>query len=116
VASTYEAKRLGVTTGTPSREAKRMLPKNAVFLPPDMGFYGRMSEKVFSCLAEYVDELEQFSIDEAFIVLPPSLAYDEFSASLYVDFVQQKLYKRTGLPISFGVAPTRLLAKTFAKL
>ncbi len=116
VASTYEAKRFGVTTGTPSREAKRMLPKNAVFLPPDMWFYGRMSEKVFSCLAEYVDELEQFSIDEAFIVLPPSLAYDELSASLYVDFVQQKLYKRTWLPVTFGVAPTRLLAKTFAKL
>ncbi len=116
LAATYEAKRYGVSTWAASREARRILPKEAVFLPPDMWFYGRMSEKIFSCLAEYVDELEQFSVDEAFVILPPSLAYDETSATLYADYVQNKLYKRTWVPVTFGVAPTRLLAKTFAKL
>lgn len=71
---------------------------------------------MFSCLSEYVQEVEMFSIDEAFVLLPPFGENDEISYHLYVEFVQKKIFKRTGIPVTFGVAPTRLLAKTFAKL
>lgn len=116
IACTYEAKVKWVGTWTPSREAKRILSKDAVYLKPDMGYYGRVSANVFSCLSEYVQELEMFSIDEAFVLLPPFVDSDELCYHLYVEFVQKKLLKRTGIPVTFWVAPTRLLAKTFAKL
>lgn len=94
-ASTYEAKARGIKTGTPSREAKRLLGDDLVLIAPDMKFYGQMSQKIFSCLAEYVDQLEQYSVDEAFVALPSSFVEDEMTATLYVDYIQQKLYQRT---------------------
>jgi DNA polymerase V len=66
-----------------------------------MGYYGRVSANVFSCLSEYVQELEMFSIDEAFVLLPPFADNDELSYQLYVSFVQNKLLKRTGIPVTF---------------
>ncbi len=116
IACTYEAKYKGVGTGTPTREAKRLLSKNAVYIQPDMGYYGRVSEQVFSCMSEYVLELELFSIDEAFIQLPPFCDNDELAFRLYAHYLQDQIKKRTGIPVTFWVAPTRLLAKTFAKL
>lgn len=81
-----------------------------------MGYYGRVSAKLFGCLAEYGEALEQFSIDEAFLLFPPFGEHDEISYHLYALYVQQQLFKRTGIGVTFGVAPTRLLAKTFSKI
>ena len=78
-----------------------MLSKDAVYLKPDMGYYGRVSANVFSCLSEYVQELEMFSIDEAFVTLPPFAECDEISYELYTLFIQNKLLKRTGIPVTF---------------
>jgi nucleotidyltransferase/DNA polymerase involved in DNA repair len=127
LASTYEAKAHGVTTGTPTREAKRVLGNSAIFLPPDMAYYGRVSAQVFTCMAEYGDLLEQFSIDEAFLRLPPLSVCEGITPEVtafnrqkayedYLVMVQAKIRQYTGIPFTFGAAPTRLLAKTFAKL
>lgn len=52
LAATYEAKRFGIYTGMPVREAKKILPKTTVFLPPDMRRYGMVSQRVMLFLKE----------------------------------------------------------------
>lgn len=67
LASTYEAKRRGVKTGTPAWEAKRILGSDAVFIRPDMNYYQETSKKVMELLKEESNDIEVYSIDEAFI-------------------------------------------------
>ena len=67
VAASYNAKYLGITTGTPIWEAKRILPKEkAYFFTPDIPYYAQVSEKLMKLLAYYSEAIEVFSIDEAF--------------------------------------------------
>ena len=69
--------------------------------------YGDMSQRVMQTLASTVPEIEQYSIDEAFLNLTGMRNVTTAFAESIVDRV--KLW--TGIPISIGIAPTRTLAK-----
>ena len=53
VAASYNAKALGIKTGTPVWEARKMLPKNAVFLSVDMAWYAKISRRLMDFLSAY---------------------------------------------------------------
>jgi len=66
IAASVEAKRWGITTGTPVWEARRLYPK--IFLikthPDRYRYYTRRFLQVFE---DYTDMVEKYSIDEAFL-------------------------------------------------
>jgi DNA polymerase IV len=66
IAASVEAKRWGIKTGTPVWEARKLYPK--IFLtkthPDRYRFYTARFLKVFG---DYTDDVEKYSIDEAFI-------------------------------------------------
>ena len=67
VAASYNAKYLGIKTGTPIWEARRMLPiDKSYFFPPDIPYYASISDKLMNILMNYSEKVEVFSIDEAF--------------------------------------------------
>lgn len=67
VAASYNAKYLGIKTGTPIWDARRMLPiDKSYFFPPDIPYYASISEKLMNILMNYSEKVEVFSIDEAF--------------------------------------------------
>ena len=60
----------------------------------------------------FVPEMEVYSIDEAFLRLDKHYGKDPYFAS----DIQLKVLKRTGIPTSHGIAPTKTLAKVANKI
>lgn len=78
--------------------------------------YGDISQRVMSLLTAMAPEIELYSIDEAFLKFPGSLSEEEIG-TLSVN-MRKILKKWVGIPVSFGIAPTKTLAKVavdFAK-
>lgn len=105
-----------------SREAKAFIPMGApVFqyeevirkhdirvFSSNFALYGDMSNRVMSILSGEAPEIEVYSIDEAFL---------KYGKSPYMDFTQEgirlieKVKRSTGIPVSIGIAPTKVLSK-----
>ncbi|NIQ94633.1 MAG: DNA polymerase IV, partial [Desulfuromonadales bacterium] len=63
-AGSYEARRFGVHSGMPLRQARQLCPK-AVFLPVDLPAYRRVSLRIKALLRELSPVIEDLGIDEA---------------------------------------------------
>jgi DNA polymerase-4 len=62
----YEARKFGVHSAMPSREAFRLCPQG-VFVPPDMDRYMEASAKVFAIFDRYTPLVQGLSCDDAFL-------------------------------------------------
>lgn len=98
------------------REAREILGRRGIFLKPDMRHYAHTSRKVMACLREFSPRVEVASIDEAFLDITHLAERHAREFELVAAHIQQNILTYTGVPISIGIAPTRLLAKTFAPL
>lgn len=110
VAKSYGAKALGVSTGMPVWEARKVAPQ-AVFLAADFHYYGQMSEKVFSILRSYSPGIEVYSIDEAFMDMNGIRRLWHKSFCQLADDIRLSVWRETGITVSVGIAGTRTLAK-----
>lgn len=70
--------------------------------------YGNMSSRVMTIIEDHVDEIEPYSIDEAFFKLNNT---SPEKAELIGRRIQKDILKQLGLPVSVGIAPTRALSK-----
>lgn len=70
--------------------------------------YGDMSSRVMTIISKYVDDIEPYSIDEAFFKLENVSAQE---AELIGKQIQKEIMKQLGLPVSVGVAASKALAK-----
>ncbi|MBH60023.1 MAG: hypothetical protein CL907_02495, partial [Dehalococcoidia bacterium] len=71
-------------------------------------FYGDMSDRVMESLEMLTPKLEIYSIDEAFIKTDSVSFGDVFKDVINI---RKKIIKWTGIPMSFGIAPTKTLSK-----
>lgn len=67
-AASYEARRYGIRSAMPSREASARCP-HAIFVPVDMDKYRAVSVQLFELLETFTPHIEPLSIDEAFLDL-----------------------------------------------
>ena len=109
VSRSNEFKALGIPMGTPyfqlrAREASGEL----CFCSSNYELYGDMSRRIISILREEAVDVEQYSIDEAFI-FPPTTAAADYAA--YGRRVRAKILCWVGIPCGVGFAPTKTLAK-----
>jgi DNA polymerase-4 len=104
--ASYEARAFGIDSAMPMSRARSLCPQ-AVVIPPDMARYREISTKVWSMVRERFDTVQQAGIDEAYVDLSrvekPLTAMKEVVA---------KVEAETGMYISVGVGPNRLIAKT----
>ena len=108
VSRSNEFKALGIPMGTPYFQLKdRERSGELVFRSSNYELYGDMSQRVVAVLREEAVSVEQYSIDEAFIV-PPTCETD---LEAYGRRVREKVLRWTGIPCGVGFAPTRTLAK-----
>lgn len=115
VASTcsYEARKYGVHSGMPLRQCYRLCPQ-AVFVRGNYHIYQAFSEKFFRILREYTPDVEEASLDEAYL---------EFTrcGHLYPSFteaakeIKRRVEKELGLGVSVGAASNKILAKLATK-
>ena len=136
VARSNEFKALGIAMGTPYFQLKnRERSGELVFCSSNYELYGDMSRRLISILREEALDVEQYSIDEAFIEPPVRAAgvgelgtYPPSEASRrrrcpsrggngeewFLDYgkrLRAKILRWIGLPCGIGFAPTKTLAK-----
>lgn len=113
IARSNEAKKLGVPMGAPAFQCKEMFAQyKVIVLSSNFALYSDMSSRVMHVLAEAAQEIEVYSVDEAFLTFPEALAAPD--AAYYTEYartIKHDVYKKVGLPISLGMGPTKTLAK-----
>lgn len=109
MAASYEARLRGVRSAMGGRQALRLCP-DAIVVPPRMGTYVRASKEVFAVFADTTPNVEQMSIDEAFLDVA-GLRKIRGAPSTIAAGLRAAVRERCGLPISVGVARTKHLAK-----
>jgi len=108
IARSEEAKQIGVTMGSPLFKISDLLEQNeAEIFSSNYALYGDMSWRVMNLLHNFTPEVEIYSIDEAFLNLEPR----KHSLSNLAHSIREKMYKWTGIPVSIGIAETKVLAK-----
>jgi DNA polymerase-4 len=115
VASTcsYEARKFGVHSGMSLRNAFKLCP-HGVFLRGNYQVYQTFSDKFFGILHEYTPDVEDTSIDEAYLDLTRCRPlYRSFSAAARE--IKARVERETGLKVSVGVGPNKILAKLATK-
>jgi len=111
IASSIEAKRLGIKTGTRTYEAKRLCP-SIIFTPAHFREYLEVSKKFLNICKDYSPFVELFSIDEVFmdISLTEHLFKDKYEI---VTLIKKRIREEIGeyITASFGISHNKLLAK-----
>jgi DNA polymerase-4 len=113
-AVSYEARRYGIRSAMPSREAGRRCP-HAVFLPPNGRRYQEVSQQVFRILERFTPFVEPLSIDEGFMDVTGSRQLFGSGREIAVK-VRAAIRGETGLTASVGVAPNKFLAKIASEM
>ncbi|HEU4976582.1 MAG TPA: DNA polymerase IV [Baekduia sp.] len=108
--ASYEARRFGVGSAMSAAEARRRCPQ-AVNIPPDHQAYAEVSRRVWDLVRERLDVLQQAGIDEAYA----DLTGVERPIPLLRGLIA-RVREETGIQISAGVAPNRLVAKIASDL
>jgi len=112
VAMSPEFKALGIARGTPYFQLKDRESRcdgddgGLVFRSSNYELYGDMSRRIVSILREEAIAVEQYSIDEAFIVPPETVKLEAYGIAL-----RKKLLRWVGIPCGVGFACTKTLAK-----
>lgn len=110
IAASYEAKAKGVKTGMTLRDALKLAP-NALRIPSDFQETGLASQQIESVLANVCPRIEQMSIDEWFLDLSTAVGGIPRDLTAWAMNVRKEILNMTGLSVSVGVAPTKILAK-----
>lgn len=116
VSRTDEAKALGIQMAGPYYQHKKEIEKNnvAVF-SSNYHLYGDLSWRVMETLRILSPHVEVYSVDESFLDLT---GIDESKLYDYAIFLKHTTELWTGIPVSIGIAPTKVLSKVanrFAK-
>ena len=111
----YEARVYGIRSAMPISEAWRRCPAApfgpATYIRGTRGLYSRASKKVMNILRGPASLFEQASIDEAYLDVTESVDGDWDAAMALAKSLQQEIQTSLNLTASFGIGPTRILAK-----
>lgn len=113
-AASYEAKARGVERGMRLFEAKKVCP-DAVMLPSDYETYSLFSLRMFEILRRFSPDVEEYSIDEAFVDLTGLRRSFHGSYGIIAQKMQKSVEKELGITVSVGVSLTKVLAKIGSK-
>lgn len=104
----YEARAYGVHSAMPTRQALKLCP-HAIVLRGSHGRYSEASHQVTKIIDETVPLYQKTSVDEFYIDLTGTDKYhDPYKIA---GDLRQRIMRETGLPISFGMASGKTVAK-----
>jgi DNA polymerase-4 len=107
-ACSYEARKFGVHSAMPSAKAKQLCPQ-AIFVKGTRGEYSRYSRWVTEIIASRAPLFEKASVDEFYLDLTGMDTF--FDPLQWTVELRQQILTETGLPISFGIANNKMVAK-----
>ena len=104
----YEARKFGVHSAMPMKKAMQLCP-HAILVKGTKGMYSKYSKWVTDIIASKAPLFEKASIDEFYIDLT---GMDKFFDVLqWTIDLRQQIIDETQLPISFGLASNKMIAK-----
>ena len=113
-AASYESRKYGIHSAMPMREAMRRCP-DLVRVAPRMSRYKSASDEIFAIFRDFTPLVEGLSLDEAFLNVTDSVAL--FGTDVEIaKAIKQKIFDRTSLTASIGVAANKLVAKIASDL
>lgn len=113
-AASYEAKAYGIKRGVPLSEVTRICPK-CILLPSDYETYSLFSKRIFSILRRFSPEVEEYSIDEAFVDLTGTRRIHRTGYKEIGQTIAQTIEKELGITVSVGISLSKSLAKLCSK-
>lgn len=113
VARSNEVKKLGIRMGIPFYQIRREVEKYGItYFSSNFALYGDLSGRIMRTLARHTADLQQYSIDEAFLDL--SHINDSTAMRDLCRQLRKDIDRGIGVPVSFGIAPTKTLCKVAA--
>ena len=109
----YEARKFGVRTGMPLRQCYKLCPQG-VFVRGNHQVYQAFSERFFRVLRTFTPDVEEASLDEAYLELTRcGHLYPSFAEA--ARGMKREVERVLGITVSAGAAPNKILAKLAAK-
>lgn len=110
VSRSAEARALGIAMGVPFFQVRSQCERQGVVVrSSNYALYADMSQRLMATLERWVEELEIYSIDEAFGLLHRPAGVGDLSA--WGRALRRQVQCHLGLPVAVGIAPTKVLAK-----
>jgi DNA polymerase-4 len=107
-ACSYEARKFGIHSAMPMATAMRLCP-HATVIGGNRGEYSKYSRQVTEIIAAHAPVFQKASIDEFYLDLSGMEKY--FDPFQWTIELRQKISDHTRLPISFGLAGNKMVAK-----
>jgi DNA polymerase-4 len=104
----YEARKFGVRSAMPMKQAMKLCP-HAIIVRGTRGEYSKYSRMVTDLIAAKAPLFEKASIDEFYIDLTGMDKF--FDPYQWTIDLRNEIIEKTGLPISFGLATNKMVAK-----
>jgi nucleotidyltransferase/DNA polymerase involved in DNA repair len=103
IAKSYEMKAAGVGTGMPIWDSLKVCP-GGVYVKRDFVWYETLSRRMLDVVKQASPRVEYYSIDEMFFLV-------EWPSEERARALQRRMWEEVGIPVSIGMAPTKILAK-----
>ena len=109
LAKSIPAKKFHIKTGETILEAKQKCPE-LILVPPNYGLYEKCSKAFMDILRRYSPDVEQYSIDEAFVDMTGTegLWGDPVTAAYRM---KDQIRDTLGFTVNIGISENKLLAK-----
>ncbi len=117
LAASYEAKALGIGTGTSVREAKKICPHIVVMMPdPDKYYY--VNSMLYRLLNTYTSDITPLSVDEFVLDFSKSRRVNNKPLIKIAREIKRRIKAEVGdwMRVNIGIGTNRFLAKTAASL
>lgn len=108
IARSNEAKAMGIKMAEPFFRVRPLTRQGLIAVSGDLSYYHYLSQQVMACMDQFSDKVERYSIDEAFFNLSIRSVEDPWS---YCLSLVRHIGKSVGIPVSVGIASTKVLAK-----
>jgi DNA polymerase IV len=110
MAASYEARAYGIRSGMPTSHARRRCP-DVLIANTDFSAYVEAGKAVFAIFERFSPVVQRGSLEEAFLEGPE----DPAEAGRLAARLRLQVREQAGLPLSVGVARTRVLAKVASR-
>ena len=109
-AASYEARKFGIHSAMPTREAHRRCPE-AIFVHGRMHAYKTVSRQVFGIFSDITPHVQPVSVDEAFLDITGALHLWGHDPVCIAEEIRRRIRTQLHLTASVGIAPNKFLAK-----
>lgn len=110
-----EAKALGIPMGAPEFKVRDQLREHGVYVfSSNYALYGDLSQRVFDILRQFTPNVEEYSIDEAFLGLhglDPKIDLTDYGQQM-----KKRILQWLSIPVCVGIASTKALSKVANKI